>query len=120
MDMWALGVLLFVLLTGSFPFKGLNETELYIKIQRGIFTIPEYVSKEARTILCNLLELNRKQRMTAAELIKDPWVKCSDLPLTVFESAGTIHRNRSVENKKGKVLMLDKENISDTHNRAIE
>jgi len=34
-DMWALGVLLYALLAGAFPFRGQNEKELYGKISRG-------------------------------------------------------------------------------------
>lgn len=34
-DMWALGVMLFAMLTGTFPFKGISEQDLYYKIQRG-------------------------------------------------------------------------------------
>ena len=55
--------------------------------------------------------------MKAAELIKDPWVRCQDLPLSVYESASTYHRNKSCDNRN---KMFDKENIADLHNRAVE
>jgi len=34
-DIWALGVLLFAMMNGCFPFKGDNDDELYTKIVRG-------------------------------------------------------------------------------------
>ena len=36
-DMWALGVLLFVMVTGTSPFKGQNEQDLFRKIQKGLY-----------------------------------------------------------------------------------
>ena len=36
-DMWACGVLLYVMLVGSFPFRGTSEQDLYLKIQKGLF-----------------------------------------------------------------------------------
>ena len=74
--MWALGVLLYVMLTGTFPFKGISESDLYYKIQKGNYNVPDYLSKDARRIIHSLLELNQTRRIKATELIKDPWVKC--------------------------------------------
>ena len=95
--MWALGVLLFALLTGTFPFRGISESDLYYKIQRGNFKIPDFVSKDAKRIIYRLLDIDYRRRITARELIKDPWVKCTDLPLTVYENA-KYTRGHSVDN----------------------
>ena len=114
-DMWALGVLLYVMLTGTFPFKGTTEADLYHKIQKGNFSMPDFVSKDARKIIYQLLEVSQSRRITSKELIKDPWVKCSDLPPNKFDHhPATVQRNQSCDNK------YDKENVSDSLNRAIQ
>lgn len=68
-DMWALGVLLFAMLTGTFPFRGISEQDLYYKIQRGQFKVPDSVNKDAKRIIYRLLEVDYKRRMTAREVI---------------------------------------------------
>ena len=37
-DIWACGVILFVLLTGTVPFKAQTEKDLFRKIQRGVYS----------------------------------------------------------------------------------
>lgn len=50
-DIWALGVLLYALLCGKFPFKGKSDSELFRKINSGVVDIPEHVSFAARCLL---------------------------------------------------------------------
>lgn len=51
-DIWSLGIILFVLLAGIFPFNGATERELYAKICRGgLFHMPEAIPIDARRFI---------------------------------------------------------------------
>ena len=70
-DMWALGVLLFVMLTGAFPFRGTSESDLFKKIQKGHFrTNNDELGNEAKRVISRLLDIDYRKRMTAEELIQ--------------------------------------------------
>lgn len=73
-DMWALGVLLYALLSGTFPFRGQNEKELYGKIQRGQMKCPEMMSRDARYIISRLIEVDTRKRFRAQDLMKEKWI----------------------------------------------
>jgi len=68
-DIWSLGILLFALLCGSFPFKALTEKELYAKILKGEFKIPENASEEVANLLKKLLIVNPAYRLRINEVI---------------------------------------------------
>ena len=36
-DIWACGIVLYVMLAGKFPFKGIDDKSLYVKIKSGNF-----------------------------------------------------------------------------------
>eukprot|EP00930_Biecheleria_cincta_P021471 TRINITY_DN1590_c0_g1_i1.p1 TRINITY_DN1590_c0_g1~~TRINITY_DN1590_c0_g1_i1.p1 ORF type:complete len:949 (-),score=129.50 TRINITY_DN1590_c0_g1_i1:137-2983(-) len=73
-DIWAMGVLLYALLNGSFPFRGQNDRDLYRKITRGVFHIPEHVSDGARAVLNRALTIDMTRRLTVDDLLADPWL----------------------------------------------
>ena len=65
-DIWALGVLTFVTLTGIFPFKGATDQELYKKINNSDYPKQElYFSKEAYDLIGKMLRVNPDERITA-------------------------------------------------------
>lgn len=72
-DIWALGIILYTLLAGKFPFKAQNDKDLYTKIRKGVFTLPEGITLEAKTMLLNMLQADPNFRKSATSLLKDPW-----------------------------------------------
>lgn len=73
-DIWALGVLLFALLCGKFPFKGSNDKELYNAIRFNELVFPDHVSQSARAFISQLFHKEPDKRMTARQILKDPFM----------------------------------------------
>lgn len=83
-DMWGLGVILYVMLTGTYPFQDNRPMHLFQKIQRAnqALTFPSHVGRSARNLVCCLLDRNPDNRPTAAQLLNDPWFNgpCDSIP----------------------------------------
>ncbi|XP_039288111.1 serine/threonine-protein kinase 40 [Nilaparvata lugens] len=70
-DMWALGVVLFTMLYGQFPFYDSSPTQLFHKIKAADYTIPNdgRVSESTKDIIRGLLVLDPAKRLTASEVV---------------------------------------------------
>ena len=68
-DIWAVGVLLFTMLCGQFPYRGATDEELYSKICKADFHIPSevlsYLSPEGKDLISKLFALNAEERPSA-------------------------------------------------------
>lgn len=77
-DIWAIGVLMFTILCGQFPYRGATDEELYNKICKADYHIPPevlaYLSSEAKDLLAKLFSIKAEERPTAKELLKHPWL----------------------------------------------
>ncbi|KAK9957619.1 hypothetical protein ABG768_011851 [Culter alburnus] len=80
-DVWAMGVILFVLLSGFPPFRSpdRNQEELFRLIQKGEvhFLSPYWdnVSEGAKALVRALLEVNPKRRLTASQTLQHDWLQ---------------------------------------------
>jgi serine/threonine protein kinase len=74
-DIWAVGVILYSLLVGDFPFKAKTESELFSKIRRGIVNIPDTLSYHSKKLLSKILVLDPSKRLTANEIYYDEWIQ---------------------------------------------
>lgn len=77
-DVWALGVLLFAMLAGSFPFRGINDKDLYSKISKGAFVTPSWVSEQAKSVICSMIVRDPSKRPTCGEILEQEWVNMRD------------------------------------------
>ncbi|XP_056410347.1 serine/threonine-protein kinase 33 isoform X2 [Hyla sarda] len=77
-DIWSIGVIMYMLLSGDPPFMGSSEDKLFEHIKRGElkFSSPAWqsVSEAAKDVLRKLLRVDPADRITANELLDDPWI----------------------------------------------
>ena len=79
-DIWALGVILFIMLTGSFPFRHENHAELFRSIVRGELSLGRdheiwtQMSDEAKDLLRNLLVVDPSRRYNISQVMLHPWI----------------------------------------------
>lgn len=81
-DMWSIGVILFILLCGYPPFEDDDRNILFSKIRIGKYEMTgnswDQVSDEAKQLLNSLLVVDPDKRLTAKQMIDHRWFQESD------------------------------------------
>ena len=95
-DMWSVGCIVYLLLSGNLPFMGRSQKELFRKIVAGKYDFDDEewgnVSEQAKDLVSKLLVLDPNKRITAAEAVRHEWLKASKDRLSNIMLQGTSQR----------------------------
>ncbi|XP_074104528.1 calcium/calmodulin-dependent protein kinase II isoform X19 [Cotesia typhae] len=94
-DIWACGVILYILLVGYPPFWDEDQHRLYGQIKAGAYDYPspewDTVTPEARNLINQMLTVNPSRRITASDALRHPWICQRE------RVASVVHRQETVD-----------------------
>ncbi|XP_020601817.1 calcium/calmodulin-dependent protein kinase type II delta chain-like isoform X2 [Orbicella faveolata] len=97
-DLWACGVILYILLVGYPPFWDEDQHKLYAQIKAGAYDYPspewDTVTDEAKELINTLLSVDQSKRITASEALKHPWIVNRE------RVASKVHRQETLDGLK--------------------
>uniref|UniRef100_A0A7N6FL22 non-specific serine/threonine protein kinase n=1 Tax=Anabas testudineus TaxID=64144 RepID=A0A7N6FL22_ANATE len=74
LDIWSLGVVLYVLVCGSLPFDGPSLPALRQRVTEGRFRIPFFMSQDCENLIRKMLVVDPAKRITVAQIKQHRWM----------------------------------------------
>ena len=124
-DIWSSGVVLYIIVSGFFPFRGINEAELRKNILGGKYPELFDVSDNLKDLINKMLEINPEKRISLDEILNHPWlndnIKEINTNINIFTNAEKIiygklkfdyrqeHKENALENFTYKNILTEYE-----------
>lgn len=103
-DMWSLGVVMYILLSGYPPFHASNHKDLFELIKRGMYKFHDdhwsKISNEAKDLVSDMLQVDPKKRVTAHKALYSKWMKQDAEILRVQDLSNNLVKLRKFNAKR--------------------
>jgi calcium-dependent protein kinase len=78
-DLWSIGVILYIMLSGKPPFSGKNDSEILSKVANGKYSLSGDVwnrrSDDLKDLIKSLMEKDPKKRISARDAMQHKWIQ---------------------------------------------
>ncbi|XP_035251678.1 SNF related kinase b [Anguilla anguilla] len=124
-DIWSLGVILYMLVCGKPPFQETNDSETLTMIMDCRYTVPPHVSADCKDLIARMLQRDPSRRASLADIEEHPWLQGVDpspSPAGRASAPLTSHHSLTPEEHQAILQAMSSGNIADrdTIQEALE
>ena len=91
-DIWAMGVMLYYMLSGTMPFRGETIPQLKAKIQAGKFDMPGGLTPVCQELITGLLTLKTEERFVMEDVFSSMWLRTNSTAMELNPSKKNLGR----------------------------
>lgn len=114
-DIWSIGVILFVMVTGTIPWTASSDAHRINQIIGGEFSIPAFLSEKCRDLIRRLMCIDPEKRITIKEALEHPWLSNVQIPEKNF-----LYGDKDTVSVKEIDIFFGKNGRKENENQIIE
>jgi len=102
-DIWSLGVILYMLVCGAAPFQEANDSETLTMIMDCNYSLPSHISKQCQSLISSMLCRDPTKRATLDQISQDPWLT-ADASIPLWDKLPLVTREHLSEEEHATIL----------------